>query len=368
MSVSRLIHVNLAEEPPTCPWLSRTSLDTEHEEGLVQQATTALSVHERTTGQLTTHSIRRAVQSLKQNGYAIVAGLLDAEKERCLEFGEAVLQDLHSAAKILKDRDQIDLYDPSASKAEPKAYRELSMREDYRMDVRDGPALRSLRARHSADGNRCVQIKASKLELTGDFLRGNRNILEIARRAMNPSDPSLAPGNFGRYNFDGTGPDGSFQDLSAGVLGGIVSLPHAAEQALHADTPHLFEHVADPPLPPHYINVFTPGCHAVPYVGPTAFIHGSHRLDVVARYVRNEGNGNSMLSSPLQQFDSSIWRQLVRPVLNVGDVLLFDCRILHFGLANAHESIERPLLYTNLTQHWFHDPKNWSDKESVFDD
>ena len=278
------------------------------------------------------------------------------------------MQDLHSAAKILKVRDQIDLYEPFESKAEPKAYRELSMREDYRMDVRDGPSLRRLRARDSANGNRPVKIKASNQELRGDFLRGNRSVLEIARCAMNPSDPSLAPGNFGRYNFDGTGPDGSYQDLSAGVLGSIVSLPHAAEQALHADTPHLFEHVADPPLPPHYINVFTPGCQAVPFVGPTALIHGSHRIDVVAQYVRNDGNNCKMLSSSLQQFHSSIWRQLVRPVLNLGDVLLFDCRILHFGLANAHESIERPLLYTNLTQHWFHDPKDWSDKESIFSD
>ena len=59
-------------------------------------------------------------------------------------------------------------------------------------------------------------------------------------------------------------------------------------------------------------------------------------------------------------------RHLVRPSLQLGDVVLFDCRILHFGLANNSQDIERPLLYTNMTHAWFLDPKNWNDQQSIF--
>jgi ectoine hydroxylase-related dioxygenase (phytanoyl-CoA dioxygenase family) len=145
----------------------------------------------------------------------------------------------------------------------------------------------------------------------------------------------------------------------------------AADQAIHADTPHLFEHSADPPyLPAHYVNVFMPGCPAVDRVGQTAFVHGSHRLDFVARYVQTNDNSNNQAGrgGRLNPFHSSIWKQLVRPGLDVGNVLIFDCRILHFGLANQHESVERPLLYTNMTMHWFHDPKNWEQQRRIFDE
>lgn len=49
-----------------------------------------------------------------------------------------------------------------------------------------------------------------------------------------------------------------------------------------------------------------------------------------------------------------------------GDVVLFDCRILHFGLSNRSDSIERVVLYSNTTQAWFHDPKNWDDRQRIF--
>ena len=336
-----------------------------HEQQLVAQAVTHLSASERTQGgRMSAHSVRRAVQSLRQNGYCIVAGLLEPQRQQCRAWGAAVLEDLHAAAALLKQGDPpVDLYHPGGTAA--AAYRELSMREDCRMDLRHGPALE--RVRGGNNNNRPVTVTAADTERPGDFLRGHPGVLAIARQVMNPVDPALAPGNFGRYNFDGRGPDGSFQDLHAGVVGGIVSLPGAADQAIHADTPHLFEAAGTQPLPAHYINVFTPGCPADPRVGQTAFVHGSHRLDFVARYVVNHDDDNDDdASSSLEQFDPAIWQHLVRPVLNVGDVLLFDCRILHFGLANTHPSIERPLLYTNLTMHWFHDPKNWDQHRSIF--
>jgi hypothetical protein len=74
--------------------------------------------------------------------------------------------------------------------------------------------------------------------------------------------------------------------------------------------------------------------------------------------------------------------RLVRPHLEAGDLVMFDCRVLHFGLANrsarsskaaaaskaapaATPAVWRPLLYANVTQRWFEDKKNW-EKAALF--
>jgi hypothetical protein len=68
--------------------------------------------------------------------------------------------------------------------------------------------------------------------------------------------------------------------------------------------------------------------------------------------------------------------RLLRPHMSAGDALLFDCRVLHFGLANqtpvsGHEgeggaSVTRPIVYINYHHEWFNDPKNWNDAEKLF--
>jgi hypothetical protein len=101
--------------------------------------------------------------------------------------------------------------------------------------------------------------------------------------------------------------------------------------------------------------------------------------------------------------EALIEANLLRPHLYCGDALIFDCRILHFGLSNnagrivdvagnvksmsnpellnsqgpdppiyvidasniSHEEW-RPMLYINHHQYWFHDPKNWNDAEKLF--
>ena len=64
----------------------------------------------------------------------------------------------------------------------------------------------------------------------------------------------------------------------------MLSLPGCEDQAVHADTPHLYEHMQ---LPPHYVNLFLPAvssdaqCDAS--VGQTAWVTGTHKLAVAAR-------------------------------------------------------------------------------------
>jgi hypothetical protein len=335
----------------TCRWLP-SRYDTTAEYDRLANATICLCVHERQRRRLTEPSIRKAVQSIQTHGYCILAGGLVSPTDSGA-YGQAALQDLHAADRILQERDGISLYNPGTTKEVSGAFRELSLREDFRVDLRHGPALQRIRG---AAGSVPRTITAQ--EESHDFLRGHVDLLEVVRRVMNPVDEALSPGNVGRYNFNGSGPDGSFQDVRLSPVGSIISFPGAVDQALHADTPHLFEHQAL--LPAHYINIFTPGISSRNdheeeggVVGQTALLHGTHRLDATARYWDNK---------------TELWkRHLVRPRLQIGDVLLFDCRILHFGLGNESTTgIERPLLYTNVTMHWFHDPKNWDNERPIF--
>jgi len=339
----------------TCPWLPSSHSIPAEEERLCQ-ATVPLSVHEITTSQLTGPSLQKAVDRMNQYGYCILPRLLDPAE--CQEWGQAVLESVHQASKILLQRDHVDIYNPQSSQFEPQSYQELSMREDLRLDIRQGPPLTKLRATKgdAKHGNQSIVLSASSKDYcNGIFLRGHVSLLEIIRRTMNPHDPhgrQLYRGNIGRYNFGGTGSDGSFQDLRLSPVGGIVSFPGAADQALHADTPHLFEHIPD--LPAHYINLFAPCVAFDDQVGGTAFIHGSHRLDFTAKYCGHDND------------NSAVYPYLTRPCLTLGDVVLFDCRVLHFGLANTSTDIERCICYTNTWHNWFHDAKNWDNHRAIF--
>jgi hypothetical protein len=236
------------------------------------------------------------------------------------------------------------------------------------MDLRDGPQLRRLRG-GKGDNDKPIVVKANangkSSNSSNPFFRMHPSILEVVRQTMNPKKGTLYKGNFGRYNFEGSGPDGSYQDMRLSAIGGIVSLPGSADQALHADTPHLFEHET---LPAHYINAFTLGCSGSDtLVGCTAFIHGSHNIEFTAQYLNEEADNAITGTTEWGAGNhSKIYEFLVRPQLELGDVILFDCRTLHFGLGNQSCSVERPLLYCNMTHAWFHDPKNWDTHHPIF--
>jgi len=357
----------------SCPWKPKQT--GVNELGLLETATITRSAHERLhpDAPLTTHAIQQAVHSLTEFGYCIVRHVLDETK--CRVWGQAVLQDFKEASRILLERNAIDLLHPYDSKNNPQSYRELSMREDLRLDLRDGPQIRQLRD----EERRTAGIQLEEQESHGptlfnhysggsteSCLRFHPTVLQIVQQTLNPKDDALYAGNFGRYNFSGSGPDGSPLPLRIGPMGGIISLPHSADQAIHADTPHLFE--THDCLPAHYVNAFCLGADmpfavdpdgdstgATP-VGGTAFVHASHKLSFTA----NLSQDWSATTEP------HVLQHLVRPSIEVGDLILFDCRVLHFGLANTSDTVERPMLYTNMTQAWFNDPKNWNDRETIF--
>jgi len=351
-------------------------------------------------------NLRRAVSILQRHGLVIVKGLL--APEQTLKWGRAVLSDFEAAAQRLKSHPTrpVDLLNPNRSGEgatfEPLSYMEMSMREDLRVDLRHGPAIRELReldnrlaydsmANQSKPSEKSANngpaIINSQVEGTLESWRFHPSIIAIIKALFNPSTASLAKGNFGRWNFGGSGPDGTPQPFRLGQIGSVVSCPGSGDQAIHADTPHLFETINCHPC--HYLNVFTPGYTVEDNqdgiqngfdndgiftgdssMGGTALVHGSHKLSVTAELL---GDDESSAGS-----DKELQRQLLqlrtlRPALSPGDILIFDNRTLHYGLANTSQGTghdrnagRRPLLYLNVSQAWFHDPKNWDDRERVF--
>eukprot|EP00978_Attheya_sp_CCMP212_P030479 scaffold112173_cov56-Attheya_sp.AAC.3 len=114
-------------------------------------------------------------------------------------------------------------------------------------------------------------------------------------------------------------------------------------------------------------------------MGGTAVVHGFHSLSVTAHLMSTETDDNddskhvSLTENgvSMAQQQEELHQCIIRPPLALGDVLIFDCCILHFGLANRcppplpipndssciDMSRWRPILYMSTTHAWFHGPK-----------
>ena len=359
---------------------------------------------------LTTAHVEKAVSILRQHGFLIIKGLLPPEQT--LRWGEAVLVDFQNAVDRLKHHPirPVNLLDPhqihdnenvkrTTRVFEPLSYKEMAMREDLRVDLRAGPTLKKVAQGLPKDVSMFPNNNDGPITIDAETIgtplhwRFNPSIIAIIKALFNPKHDNLSIGNFGRWNFGGNGPDGTPQPFRIGPIGSVISCPGSGDQAIHADTPHLFEHLDC--LPCHYCNIFTPGfttsCdeqdsgffkHEFDHdgawtgnttMGGTALVNRSHKLSVTAELLADEGDNDSLESLVRKQL---LQLQTIRPALDEGDVLIFDNRTLHYGLANNSNGDKtgvnvnagrRPMLYLNVTQSWFHDPKNWDDRESIFD-
>jgi hypothetical protein len=289
--------------------------------------------------------------------------------------------------------------------------------QQQQQQIQAGAAAEGLEARAAADPKqRPLNPRHAGL---GAVLQATMNPHPASADCPVPSKGTPRPhsgGNFGRWNFaegENAGPTAAVP-LNVSPVGCVVSLPGAGDQAVHADVYHLFE---DAHLPPHYVNLFFPALEGPAHdqadkedsgsaagertarppavgsaVGQTAFFVGSHRMATCARLMadqsspggsgqgesddgeggdQGESYGDDVALGRIQEAgrDERL-RRLVRPHLEAGDLLLFDCRVLHFGLANRsaqqlQHATWRPLLYANVTQRWFQDKKNW-EKVAIF--
>lgn len=393
----------------------------EGERELIEKICVPVSTSEAETGYLSDSNRKLGVEIMKKYGVVIFPGLFDRENSK--KWGEAAIKDMKVLLSTLKSKKKIDLFnlqefDENNNKIFIDNYHELSMRESLRCDIRN---IKELEKLHTELGAKCSEwpmyhpkdpyphtictkedIKPSK------NIRFHPSLLSVVHEVMNPppEDEGDEEGNWGRWNFEGPGPQAPVS-IRVGKPGCVISLPGCADQTIHADTSHLFVHQQ---LPSHYVNQFictTNGStslmkfhhtsdikneemstHLIKEdkvegylrgfaVGSTAFVPGSHDLKLCS-FIMNEEGGQDTLE-----------KLLVRPQLSLGDALLFDCRILHFGLSNQtkevlkekiestpskfpdnswHELEEegwRPMLYVNLHHAWFHDPKNWNDAEKL---
>lgn len=127
----------------------------------------------------------------------------------------------------------------------------------------------------------------------------------------------------------------------------IMATPNAAEQHWHADGEHLdmAKHQKV-----HCLNVFVPLIDVTERRGPTEVYPGSHYI------TRQE--------SPMK-IDPNALKPPFAPTMNVGDILVFDYRLLHRGKPNLSR-INRPMLVFTFSHPWFQDAKNWP-KRSLYE-
>jgi hypothetical protein len=156
-------------------------------------------------------------------------------------------------------------------------FRELSMREARRCDLRNGINMKSLAQQqikleqqwkvspnhdHVSDG---VRKTASGFDGNDSSnnpcnLRYHPSILSLLQNVMYRSGGEDEKGNWGRFkvitllfsilntfnfyrwNFGGKGPESGPPPINAGHIGAIMSLPGSGDQTIHADTSHLFVH------------------------------------------------------------------------------------------------------------------------------
>ena len=166
-----------------------------------------------------------------------------------------------------------------------------------------------------------VQRSAKRydMKLTPEFAKAYRKVLH-GRILSSLVAQALGPGQHG-----------AFQD------GVVVSMPGAALQQRHADSPHLYDPKFHGWLPPFVCNAFVPLVDLTPTNGCTAFATGSHILA-----------HSGWMSAPLPQWPQH-YTQLNAPA---GSLILFDCRTYHCGLPNEGDAA-RPIMYSLWAKNWY---------------
>ncbi|RQM29084.1 hypothetical protein B5M09_002008 [Aphanomyces astaci] len=320
-------------EPPT-------SLALDVERQWIDAVTIGRTYSERQHGVLSVESHARAVQILRDCGVVILRGLFDPDTVRT--WGAAALDDFADVAATLEARHDMDVFNPG-EKPPRHNFVEFATREAFRCDLRHTPRLTALRTTHPTPTARTSR----------DINPRHPVVLAILEDVAQPDGGPLNDGNYGLWNFSFGGP-GSRQPLVHGDVGAIVSTPGCFNQKIHADIPHLFNTLD---TPPHLLHVFLPACgdEGGFAAGQTAFVVQSHRLATCARMMAEDGRGVDECMA-----------KTIRPHVGLGDVVVFDCRVLHLGLANTTaargakaDGVRRPILYVNWHAPWFEDKKNW---------
>ncbi|GMH52181.1 hypothetical protein TL16_g01179 [Triparma laevis f. inornata] len=274
----------------SCKWLPNSSKISQLEWSNVESSTVCMSAYEIMLNRtMCTSNILRVSESIRLNGFVVIPGLF--EEELIGELSERIMEDYGVCRERILERLKVDLEDPKDDQP-TVSFKELSMREDFRVDIRNTPNLIALKTQPSYTR-----------------FRSNPTVLEIIKTVMagkRTTEDYL--GNYGKYNFSvSSSPSSPPRPPNIGDLGSVISLPGCADQAIHADTPHIF----DFQVPAHYVNLFCVGKNLEESVGQTCFVKGSQ---VLGRCREMEGERRELE------------RNVVRPFVKLGDAVMFDCR------------------------------------------
>ncbi|OQR89283.1 hypothetical protein THRCLA_09813, partial [Thraustotheca clavata] len=318
---------------------SPTDKSLDIERNLVDHVTLGRSYSERMHGVLSVESHERACKVLRECGVVILRGMYDPATVK--DWGAAALEDFEKIAQALQKDHDMDVFNPG-KKPPSRNFVEFATREAFRCDIRHTPNLVALRKTQPKESERTSKEINPRHPI----------VVSILQDVAQPDGGALKNhGNYGMWNFSFGGP-GSRQRLAHGEIGAIVSTPGCFDQKIHADIPHLFNTVD---LPPHLLHAFMPACDQGGFkAGQTAFVVGSHFLETCGRMTSEDGSGIEETIS-----------NTIRPHVIPGDLVLFDCRVLHLGLPNttaplgSKEGVRRAILYVNWHLPWFEDKKNW---------
>jgi hypothetical protein len=133
----------------------------------------------------------------------------------------------------------------------------------------------------------------------------------------------------------------------------LVATPGSSDQSWHADGGHvrLDKHVTC-----HCFNVFIPLQDTPHCLGPTEIRPASHFLT----------RGNNLAKNMLVAKCRKTLKPPQWPSLQVGDLLMFDYRILHRGRANTTQQQNRNFLVLTFAEPWFDDMLNFPKSKSMY--
>ena len=133
------------------------------------------------------------------------------------------------------------------------------------------------------------------------------------------------------------------RDLVLNSYTAVISLPGAKNQHIHSAGSPLFKTNINFPLPPHAITLAIPLIKLDEKCGSTAI------------WVKSHLKGMNLV------VDTKTKKTLPAylPLPNLGDIYMFDYRVMHAGMANKTD-YARPILYIVFSKPWWIDPSNFS--------
>ena len=300
------------------------------------------------SGCLSQQSHSKAVAAIDDFGLCVIPNFFPAELVR--KFGEAATADVVHIARTVVESHGIKLLPSPDAEANYEEYSQLTTQI-----VRGhGDKFTLRRGKHM---NASAEVSDAE-----ERLRHNASLLAVLEETCLPKVLRRDKAGLDKRK-ERTMLRRSSSLLESTSVGAIVALPSSLEsgerkdQRLHVDTEHLYEHAH---LPPHYAVMFLPAVQSAEElnyaVGQTAFLAGSHVGDVARRIAATiKSHAQPHVQNQWSIPDGARDGALLRPHCKAGDVILFDARTMHFGMANHSPTVHRPLLYVNYVRPWFSD-------------